>query len=369
MPTSTFFTSESVCAGHPDKICDQISDAVLDAALREDPDSRVAVETLVTQNAVVLAGEVTSNASLDYETIARTEIKRLGYTDLRFEFTHNSPITVFIHEQSPEIAQGVDALGAGDQGMMFGFACTDTPEYMPLPILLAHKLAQKIDWYREHGCDYLRPDGKTQVTVQYENNRPVAIEKVVLAVPHDENISLPEVRTDLFEAIILPVLAEHGYSFSQKKVIINGTGVWHKPGPASDTGLTGRKIVVDTYGGYARVGGGCFSGKDPSKVDRSGAYAARYLAKNIVAVGLATQAEVALAYCIGHAQPVMKQIETFGTAQGTQKEIAEFVNSLLDTSVAGIVDGLSLKAPLYKSTAAYGHFGREDVPWERLKTE
>jgi S-adenosylmethionine synthetase len=368
MLTPNIFTSESVCAGHPDKICDQISDAVLDAALREDPMSRVAVETLVTFNRVIIAGEVTTKAKINIEQIARSEIKRLGYTKPEWNFSDQSEITVLVHQQSPEIAQGVKQEGAGDQGMMFGFACPETPELMPLPIMLAHALAQSIDQLREDKTiPYLRPDGKTQVTVNYEHNRPVSVETVVIAVPHDENIKLPEVKQDLYEKLVTPVLAKYGYKVTVKNLIVNGTGVWHAGGPASDTGVTGRKIIVDSYGGYARVGGGCFSGKDVTKVDRSGAYAARFLAKNIVAAGLAEHAEVALAYAIGKTQPVMKDVETFGTAKKSEKVINDFVDGLLDTSVKGIIEGLDLRRPIYKQTAAYGHFGREGFPWEVIK--
>lgn len=368
MLTPHIFTSESVCAGHPDKICDQISDAVLDTALKQDPMSRVAVETLVTVNQVVIAGEVTTKAKLNIEQIARREIKRLGYTHPEWNFSDQSNIQVLVHQQSPEIAVGVKQEGAGDQGMMFGFACKETPELMPLPIMLAHALAQGIDQLRESKeIPYLRPDGKTQVTINYENNRPVSVKTVVVAVPHDENIQLAEVKNDLYKKLVIPVLAKYGYKVAAKNLIVNGTGVWHAGGPASDTGVTGRKIIVDSYGGYARVGGGAFSGKDVTKVDRSGAYAARFLAKNIVAAGLAEHAEVALAYAIGQAQPVMKDVETFGTAKKSEKVINDFVDGLLDTSVKGIIEGLNLRRPIYKQTAAYGHFGREGFPWEVVK--
>lgn len=365
MPTT--FTSESVCAGHPDKICDAISDAIVDAALLKDPKSRVAVETLVTTNKVILAGEVTSIAKLDYKKIAKEQIKRLGYTKENLNFTHNSPITVAIHDQSGEIAKGVDEQGAGDQGMMFGFACTETPEFMPLPIILAHKLAEKIDKARESKTiPYLRPDGKTQITMSYENGKPVSVDEIVLAVPHSEKIKLTQVIDDLYKHIVKPTLLKYGFSFPKKRLVVNGTGIWHIGGPASDTGVTGRKIVVDGYGGYARVGGGAFSGKDPTKVDRSGAYAARYLAKNIVASGLAKKAEVRLAYFIGAKKPLMQEVETFGTAKTSQKSISDYVKSLLDTSVAGILKGLDLRRPIYLPTAAYGHFGRDIFPWEKV---
>lgn len=308
MQKTSVFTSESVCAGHPDKICDQISDAIVDAVLALDPHGRVAVETLVSENQVVLAGEVRySGQRLDYQKIARAEIARLGYTDQIFRFSDQSPISVNIHEQSAEIAVGIDNDGAGDQGMMFGFACDQTKNLMPLPIELAHRLTKRIDKVREQGIlPYLRPDGKTQVSVRYENDRPVAIDKVVIAVPHREEIDISQVHDELFKQVVTPLLAEYSFSIKPEDLIVNGTGVWHIGGPAFDTGLTGRKIVVDTYGGYARVGGGAFSGKDATKVDRSGAYASRYIAKNIVAKGLAKSAEVRLAYCIGVKNPVMQ---------------------------------------------------------------
>jgi S-adenosylmethionine synthetase len=363
------FTSESVCAGHPDKICDSISDAILDAVLEKDKHGRVAVETLVTTNTCVLAGEVTTTAKVDYEKIARKQIKKLGYTIPQIHFSGNAEVTVRIHSQSPEISQGVDDSGAGDQGMMFGYACTETKELMPLPIMLAHRLAERIDEVREEKVmPYLRPDGKTQVTISYENGKPVGVESVVMAVPHQEKVSLEEVSRDLYRQVVKPVLKKFGYTFPEDRVIVNGTGVWHIGGPHSDTGLTGRKIVVDGYGGYARVGGGAFSGKDPSKVDRSGAYAARFLAKNIVAAGLAERAEVRLAYFIGAKKPLMQDVETFGTAKKSDKVIQDFMNNMLDTSVRGIVDGLNLLRPIYLPTAAYGHFGRSIFPWEKLRS-
>ncbi len=367
MFSTTHFTSESVCAGHPDKVADQISDAILDAVLKQDQLGRVAIETLVTTDRIVLAGEVTTNAKVDYEKIAHDQIKRLGYTDKRFNFTHQSPVSLYIHQQSPEIATGVDSDGAGDQGMMFGFANTETPELMPLPIVLSHKLAQKIDQVRESKeLEYLRPDGKTQVTVKYENGKPVEVETVVLAVPHDEDISLEQAKKDLHQQVVLPVLAEYKFDLKLQQLTVNGTGVWHIGGPASDTGMTGRKIIVDGYGGYARVGGGAFSGKDPTKVDRSGAYAARFIAKNLVNKGLADQVEVGLAYCIGQPHPVMKTVDTFGTKKVADKAIEAFVDDLLDTSVRGIIKAFDLQKPIYLSTAAYGHFGKEEFPWEQL---
>lgn len=362
------FTSESVCAGHPDKICDQVSDAILDAVLAQDPMGHVGVETLVTKNKIVLAGEVKTTAKVNFEKIARATIKSLGYTNPILKFTDKSSLDNYIHQQSPEIAVGVDNDGAGDQGMMFGFACTDTPEYMPMPITLAHRLAEKIDTVRiNKTLPYLRPDGKTQVTFQYKNNKPYKVNSVVVAVPHDEDKTLEEVKDDLYTHVVLPVLEMYGFSLKKTDLIVNGTGVWHIGGPVSDTGVTGRKIVVDTYGGYARVGGGAFSGKEPMKVDRSGAYAARFIAKNIVAHKLAKKAEVRLAYYIGAKQPLMKDVETFGTSRVSDKKMREFVDSLIDTSVIGIVKKLKLRQPIYFKTAAYGHFGREIFPWEKIK--
>lgn len=361
------FTSESVCSGHPDKICDQISDAILDAALRQDKYSRVAVETLVSKNFIALAGEVTTKGKLSYKQIARNVIKKLGYADKKLGFTHNSPVIVNIHTQSSEIAQGVDKLGAGDQGMMFGYACKETPSLMPLPIMLAHELASAMDESRENKIlSYLRPDGKTQVTIGYEKGKPKTVEQVVLAVPHDEAIVLNQVVNDLFVHVVVPILEKYHLTMTQTKLIVNGTGAWYIGGPASDTGVTGRKIIVDTYGGFARVGGGAFSGKDPTKVDRSGAYAARFLAKNIVAAGLATRAEVRLAYFIGAKKPVMQEVETFGTEKKSQKIIKSFMNKILNTSVKGILETLRLQAPIYYKTASYGHFGRDIFPWETI---
>lgn len=361
------YTSESVCAGHPDKICDQISDAMLDEALKKDRFSRVAVETMVTRNFVALAGEVTTKAKLNYKKIVQGVIKKLGYTDPKLKFTDKSPIFVKIHTQSPEISVGVDKLGAGDQGMMFGYATNETKEYMPMPIMMAHKLAMKIDNLREtKKLPYLRPDGKTQVTMKYENGRPVSIETVVLAVPHKENTKLEEVKSALFKEVVNKILAEYDLKIDINQLIVNGTGVWHIGGPASDTGVTGRKIIVDTYGSFAHVGGGCFSGKDPTKVDRSAAYAARFLAKNIVAHGLAKICEVRLAYFIGAKKPVMQEAETFGTSKKSDKVIKGFMTKILDTSLSGILEGLNLRRPIYFKTASYGHFGRVIFPWEKI---
>jgi S-adenosylmethionine synthetase len=363
------FTSESVCSGHPDKICDQISDAIVDAVLAKDPSGHVAVETMVAHGQIVLAGEVTTNAKVNFEKIAREQIKRLGYVDTTSGFSYLSPIAIHIHKQSSEIQVGVDNKGAGDQGMMFGFACVQTPELMPLPITLAHALTKQIDKVREKKIlPYLRPDGKSQITVAYKNGKPDKITSVVLAVPHDEKMKLSQVKEDLYKEVVKPVLAKYGFTFPKKNIIVNGTGVWHHGGPSADSGVTGRKIVVDTYGGYARVGGGAFSGKDPTKVDRSGAYAARFIAKNIVAYKLSQMAEVRLAYFIGAKKPLMQEVETFGTEKVSKKKIANFVEKILDTSVSGILKTLTLQRPIYLPTAAYGHFGREEFPWEKIVT-
>lgn len=368
MTKTTTFTSESVCAGHPDKICDSISDAILDEVLLQDPFGRVAVETLVTYKRVVIAGEVTSSAKLNFEQIARKQISKLGYNHDTFNFSDKSPVEVFVHHQSAEIAQGVLNSGAGDQGMMFGFACRETEALMPMPIMIAHSLARKIDHVREEKIlHYLRPDGKTQVTVEYKNGKPVSVSKVVLAVPHDEKYDHKSVAEDLFDQVVAPVIADFGFKIKKIDLIVNGTGVWHKGGPASDTGLTGRKIVVDTYGGYSKVGGGCFSGKDPTKVDRSGAYAARFIAKNIVSHKLADRAEVRLAYFIGARKPIMQEVETFGTAKVSDAILGSFIDKILDTSVNGIINGLDLRRPIYLPTSAYGHFGRSEFPWEKIK--
>ncbi len=363
------FTSESVCAGHPDKLCDQISDAIVDAVLAQDPNAHTAVETTATEGRLMLLGEIKTTAKVDYEAVARAEITRLGYTDPALGFADNAQIDVYLGTQSAEIAQGADADGAGDQGMMFGYACRETPEFMPMPITLAHRLTRALDTARESGTlKYLRPDGKAQVTVRYENDQPVEVTHVTVAVPHHEDTPLAQVRADLHQQVVAPILAEYGFHVTAANLVVNGTGVWHQPGPKSDAGLTGRKIVVDGYGGYARVGGGAFSGKDPSKVDRSGAYAARYLAKNLVAAGLSSRAEVALAYFIGAKKPVMQEVETFGTEHATSEEITAFMHQLLDTSVAGIIHGLDLRRPIYRATAAYGHFGRAEFPWEQIRT-
>lgn len=366
---SDYFTSESVCAGHPDKICDAISDAVLDAALAQDPMSRTGIETVAGANQVCLFGEVKTSAKLDYEQIVRARVRALGYTVPSWGFSFQESIfSNDIHEQSPEIAMGVDQDGAGDQGMMFGYACNDTPEYMPMPITLAHALTRRIDMAREEEkLWWLRPDGKAQVTLRYEGGKPVEVAKLVAAVAHNEQVTAEQVRADIVKHVFAPILEKYGFDLpSDNDIIVNGTGLWHIPGPESDAGLTGRKIVVDTYGGYARVGGGAFSGKDPSKVDRSGAYAARYIAKNIVAAGLATKCEVGLAYVIGQPKPLMQTIETFGTATVSESALHDFKDKLIDTSVRGIIEALDLRRPIFSQTSAYGHFGKAGLPWENI---
>lgn len=361
------FTSESVCSGHPDKICDSISDAILDAVLAVDPKGRVAVETVAAWNKLIMVGEVTTNASIDFKKIARERIKSLGYTNPSFDFSDKSPIEVKIHEQSREIAAGVDLEGAGDQGMMFGFACKDTKSLMPAPITLAHALAKRLDEVREDNIlPYLRPDGKSQVTFEYQKDKPFRVLKVVLAAPHSEKLTREEVKEDIFREVVKKVLNEYGFKISKAGFIFNGTGVWHIGGPAADSGLTGRKIVVDTYGGFARVGGGAFSGKDPTKVDRSGAYGARFIAKNIVANNLADKVEVGFAYFIGAKKPLMEEIDTFGTEKKSTKVIKSFIKKLIDTSVSGILERLDLRKPIYLPTSTYGHFGREQFPWEKV---
>jgi S-adenosylmethionine synthetase len=367
---ATLFTSESVCAGHPDKMADAVSDALVDAILTLDPQARTGIETVVGANQISLFGEIKTDANIDFEKIVRGKIEQLGYTNPKWKFSASqSHFSNFLHQQSPEIAMGVDQDGAGDQGMMFGFACDETPELMPLPIAMAHAITRRIDECRETGVlKWLRPDGKAQVTIRYdENDKPVAVEKLVAAVAHHEDFTADSVRTDVIEHVFHPILRHYGFALpAEHNIVINGTGLWHIPGPESDAGLTGRKIVVDTYGGYARVGGGAFSGKDPSKVDRSGAYAARYIAKNIVAAGLATKCEVGLAYVIGQPKPLMQTIDTFGTATVSEAELYAFKDKLINTSVHGIIETLDLRRPIYSQTSAYGHFGKDSLPWEKI---
>ncbi|MBU7317586.1 methionine adenosyltransferase [Paenibacillus sp. SM 69] len=379
------FTSESVTEGHPDKICDQISDSVLDAFLANDPNARVACEVSVATGLVLVIGEITSQSEyVDIQSIARQTIKDIGYTRAKYGFdSQTCAVLVSLNEQSPDIAQGVDkalearegqmtddqieAIGAGDQGMMFGFAVNETPELMPLPISLSHQLARRLSEVRKNGTlAYLRPDGKTQVTVEYEGAKPVRVDTIVVSTQHAEEISLEQIQADIKEHVIKPIVPA-ALIDDNTKYFINPTGRFVIGGPQGDAGLTGRKIIVDTYGGYARHGGGAFSGKDPTKVDRSGAYAARYVAKNIVAAGLADKCEVQLAYAIGVAKPVSISVDTFGTGKVSEEKLVEIVRKNFDLRPAGIIKMLDLRRPIYKQTAAYGHFGRTDIdlPWER----
>ena len=362
------FTSESVTEGHPDKIADQISDGVLDEVLREDPLGRVACETLVTTGLVFVAGEITTKAKVDYARVARGVIREIGYTRAKFGFDGDTcSVIVSIDTQSPDIAMGVDTGGAGDQGMMFGYACTETPEFMPLPIQLAHQLTRRLSEARKSGLmPYLRPDGKSQVTIRYQNDRPAYIDTVVIAAQHSDGVKSETLREEIIQHVIRHV-APPDLIDSQTKFHVNPTGRFVIGGPHGDTGLTGRKIVVDTYGGAAPHGGGAFSGKDPTKVDRSASYMARYVAKNVVAAGLAEKCLIQLAYAIGVADPVSLFINTFGTAKVDESQIVELVRETFDMKPLGIIKVLDLQRPIYKSTAAYGHFGRSepDFRWER----
>ncbi|CAC8137593.1 methionine adenosyltransferase [Staphylococcus aureus] len=379
------FTSESVTEGHPDKIADQVSDAILDAILKDDPNARVACETTVTTGMALIAGEISTTTYVDIPKVVRETIKEIGYTRAKYGYDYETmAILTAIDEQSPDIAQGVDkaleyrdkdseeeieATGAGDQGLMFGYATNETETYMPLAIYLSHQLAKRLSDVRKDGTlNYLRPDGKVQVTVEYdENDNPVRIDTIVVSTQHAEDVTLEQIQEDIKAHVIYPTVPENLIN-EQTKFYINPTGRFVIGGPQGDAGLTGRKIIVDTYGGYARHGGGCFSGKDPTKVDRSAAYAARYVAKNIVAAGLADQCEVQLAYAIGVAKPVSIAIDTFGTGKVSEGQLVEAVRKHFDLRPAGIIKMLDLKQPIYKQTAAYGHFGRTDVlfPWEKL---
>ncbi|KIU13486.1 methionine adenosyltransferase [Bacillus subtilis] len=379
------FTSESVTEGHPDKICDQISDSILDEILKKDPNARVACETSVTTGLVLVSGEITTSTYVDIPKTVRQTIKEIGYTRAKYGFdAETCAVLTSIDEQSADIAMGVDkalearegtmsdeeieAIGAGDQGLMFGYACNETKELMPLPISLAHKLARRLSEVRKEDIlPYLRPDGKTQVTVEYdENNKPVRIDAIVISTQHHPEITLEQIQRNIKEHVINPVVPEELID-EETKYFINPTGRFVIGGPQGDAGLTGRKIIVDTYGGYARHGGGAFSGKDATKVDRSAAYAARYVAKNIVAAELADSCEVQLAYAIGVAQPVSISINTFGSGKASEEKLIEVVRNNFDLRPAGIIKMLDLRRPIYKQTAAYGHFGRHDVdlPWER----
>ena len=375
------FTSESVTEGHPDKICDKISDAILDEMLRQDPLSRVACETFVTTGMVCVMGEVTTHADVDIQAVVRETIRGIGYDRAKYGFDCDScAVITSLHEQSADIAMGVDKsleakngesdgmdTGAGDQGLMFGYACNETPELMPLPISLAHRLAKRLTEVRKNGMlPYLRPDGKTQVTVEYdENNTPLRVDTVVISSQHSDKVELDTIRADIIREVITPVVPQNMID-GKTKIYVNPTGRFVIGGPAGDTGLTGRKIIVDTYGGYARHGGGAFSGKDPTKVDRSACYAARYIAKNVVKAGLADRCEVQVAYAIGVAKPVSLRVDTFGTATVPEEKIEKAVSELVDLRPAAIIQKFELRRPIYCDLAAYGHMGREDLgaPWE-----
>ena len=367
--SSYIFTSESVTEGHPDKIADQISDGVLDAVLSEDPTGRVACETFVKTSLVLIGGEITTKAKPDIPKIARNIIKDIGYTDGRWGLDYEScAIIQCIEKQSPDIAQGVDKEGAGDQGLMFGYATDETEELMPLPILLAHKLAMKLSEVRKNKIiPYLRPDGKTQVSVRYENDRAISVETVVIAAQHEPDVELEQIQKDIKEKVIFEVIPKKLISKNGVICHINSTGKFVIGGPQGDAGLTGRKIIVDTYGGFGRHGGGCFSGKDPTKVDRSGSYAARWAAKNIVASGLAKKCEIHIAYVIGVKEPVSIMVNTFGTGILKDEEITKIVKKTFDFTPRGIIERLKLRRPIYRKTAAYGHFGRtdDDFTWEK----
>src|SRR5690348_1521229 len=362
------FTSESVTEGHPDKIADQISDAVLDEVMKQDPQGRVACETLVTTGLAVVAGEITTSAHVDYDELVRATIRGVGYDDATYGYDGcTCAVMCTVKRQSPDIAMGVDTGGAGDQGLMFGFACDETDELMPMPIQLAHRLTQRLSEVRKAKIvDFLRPDGKSQVTVEYRNGRPARVDCVVISTQHSDKVSTAELRAAVVEHVIRPIVPARMLD-ANTKYHINPTGRFVIGGPMGDAGLTGRKIIVDTYGGYSRHGGGAFSGKDPSKVDRSACYMARYIAKNIVAAGLARKAEVQLAYAIGVAEPVSVMVETFGTAMIAEEKITELIRENFKLTPKGIIEALDLRRPVYKATAAYGHFGRSGsgFTWER----
>ena len=363
------FSSESVTEGHPDKLADQISDAILDEVLRKDPGGRVACETFVTTGLTLIGGEITTECYVDIPKIAREVIKEIGYTNAEYGFDYlTCAVLTSIDQQSPDIAMGVDRAGAGDQGMMFGYACRETPELMPLPIWLAHKITNRLADVRKSGqLAFLRPDGKAQVSVRYQDERPVAIEKVVVSAQHDPDVSNKQLKEAIIEEVIKPVLPQEMYNEDEIEYFINPTGRFVIGGPQGDAGLTGRKVIVDTYGGVFSHGGGCFSGKDPTKVDRSGAYFARYVAKNLVAAGLADRIGLQVAYAIGVAEPVSLMVNSFGTGKLPDEELTKLVKSVFDFTPLGMIESLDLRRPIYRKTAAYGHFGRElpEFSWEK----
>ena len=368
------FSSESVTEGHPDKVCDQISDAILDDLIGHDPKSRVACETLVTTGLVLIAGEITSEGYCEFQKVVRDTVKDIGYTRAKYGFDYQTcSVISTIHEQSPDIARGVDETedheqGAGDQGLMFGYACSETEELMPMPIMLAHKLVRRLSQVRrEKILDYLRPDGKSQVTVEYDGNTPKRVEAVVIAAQHNPEVKMSDLREDIKRVVIKEIIPAEMFD-KNTKVFINETGRFEQGGPLADSGVTGRKIIVDTYGGVGSHGGGCFSGKDPTKVDRSGSYMARYVAKNLVASGIADKIEVQMAYAIGVAQPVSLMVESFGTAKISEDKIKELIQAHFDLAPRGMIKTLDLLRPIYKKTACYGHFGRteKEFTWERL---
>ncbi len=365
-----YFSSESVTEGHPDKMCDQISDAILDAALKDDPNSRVACETFITTGMVLVGGEITTETYVDVSNLVRDIVRDIGYTNPHFGFDYEScAILNTIQEQSPDIAMGVDQMGAGDQGLMYGYAIKETEELMPLPITLAHKLTKRLSTARREGIiPYLRPDGKSEVSIMYEDGKPVKVTSVVIAAQHDPEPSMDTIRQDIIEHIIKPVIPENLFDENDIRYYINPTGRFVRGGPHGDTGLTGRKIIVDTYGGYGCHGGGAFSGKDPTKVDRSASYAARWVAKNIVAADLADECEVQLAYAIGVKDPISINIHTFDTGKVSDDELRKKVNKVFDLSPAGIIDALDLRKPKYRKTAVFGHFGRNEPGflWEKI---
>jgi S-adenosylmethionine synthetase len=368
------FSSESVTEGHPDKVCDQISDAILDDLISQDPKSRVACETLVTTGLVLIAGEITSEGYCEFQKVVRDTVKEIGYTRAKYGFDYQTcSVISTIHEQSPDIARGVDDTedheqGAGDQGLMFGYACRETEELMPMPIMLAHKLVRRLSQVRrEKVLDYLRPDGKSQVTIEYEGSMPKRVEAVVIAAQHNPEVKMSDLREDIKRVVIKEIIPAEMFD-KNTKVFINETGRFEQGGPLADSGVTGRKIIVDTYGGVGSHGGGCFSGKDPSKVDRSGSYMARYIAKNLVAAGIADKLEVQMAYAIGVAQPVSLMVDSFNTAKISEDKIKELIQAHFDLSPRGMIKTLDLLRPIYKKTACYGHFGRteKEFTWERV---